>query len=64
MSKPKYPLYAVIKDDIVVNCGWMMGENVIAANDYSKTYLKEDGFKFVEVNEENNFFYIGMEYKE
>lgn len=64
MSKPLNPLFAVIKDGIVVDCGWKQDNKVYDARSQNIVYEEKDGYVFVEVTEKNSPFYIGTEYKE
>lgn len=60
---PDFDLYAILKNNIVVDCGTGNTEKVIASLQSSnRTYSKQDGFEFVVMTLENSPAFVGMKY--
>jgi hypothetical protein len=64
MTKPNYPLFAVVHNNVVIDCGWKYEDKIISARNQNIIYEKENNYIFIEVTENNSPFYIGQEYKE
>jgi hypothetical protein len=63
MDKPDFPMYAVLKENVVIDCGFGNTETVYSANTAMKEpYQKSDGFYFVEMTLENSPASFGMTY--
>lgn len=58
---PEFSLFAVIKDNYVVDGGFGGEDGVVYSiiPPNTKTYNKEDGYEFILMNEENKFVSIG-----
>lgn len=58
---PDYPMLAVLKDSIVVDCAFVK-ENIIISPLTKKLYVENGEFQFVKVTVENSPISIGMKY--
>ncbi len=59
---PDYPMLAVLKDSVVVDCAFKKDGIIYSALD-KKLYAENDGFEFVKVTVENSPISFGMKYK-
>lgn len=60
MDKPDFPMYAIVYNQIVIDCGF--GDEVIQSPLTKKTYIKNNNYQFVAMTTENSPAGVGMRY--
>ena len=60
---PDFALYAVLKNNIVIDCGVGDIEKIVTSlHNNKQVYSKQDGFEFVQMTLDNSPATIGMKY--
>jgi hypothetical protein len=64
LNTPTYNMYAIVKDKIVIDCGFGENTNKLFSPVTKKEYLNNTEFEYIQCTQTSGNFYIGQKIDE